>query len=190
MANVDAPFGAKLVGHTSGSPLNARIRQYTATTATAVFPGDFVKMVDAGTVEVAAAGDALLGVCVGVVPTYTDLSLKYKPANTAGTLLVCDDPNAEYEIQEDGDGAGAGAAITTAAIGSNGDIVATAGSTTRGMSQMELDSSDVLLKDTTPASAQLRVVASVNRIDSETGNFGKWIVRINEHQLAPNGIGL
>ena len=57
MPNLDTPFGARLVGHTSGSPLNARIRQYTATTATAVFPGDFVKMVDAGTVEPAAAGD-------------------------------------------------------------------------------------------------------------------------------------
>lgn len=190
MPNLDTPFGARLVGHTSGSPLNARIRQYTATTATAVFPGDFVKMVDAGTVEPAAAGDALLGVCIGVVPTYTDLSLKYKPASTAGTILVCDDPSAEYEIQEDGDGAGAGAAFTTAAVGSNGDIVATAGSTTRGMSLMELDSSDVLAKDTTPASAQLRVVALVNRIDNAAGNFAKWIVRINEHQFAQNSIGL
>lgn len=175
MANLDNPNGARLVGHTSGSPLNARIRQMTATTAVACFPGDFVKLVAAGTVEPAAAGDLLIGVCVGVVPSYSDVtkipSLKYKEAAVAGTVLVCDDPESEFEIQCDG------AFYTQADIGQNADIVATAGSTLKGRSQHEISSTRGAL------AAQLRVVGLVNRPDNDNAsNFNRVIVRINEHQ--------
>jgi hypothetical protein len=180
-ANANRPSGARLVGTLSGSDINVRTRQYTALSTNAIFPGDFVKLGDAGTVDVAAAGDVLLGVCIGIVPNYSDLSKRYKPASTAGTLLVCDDPNAVYEIQEDS----VGNTMATTNIGSNGDIVATAGSTTTGQSQMQLDSSDVVAKDGTPASAQLRVVGIVPRDDNVAGNdYGKWLVVINEHAFS------
>lgn len=175
MANVDRPNGATLVGHTSGSPLNARIRQYTATTAgNAVFPGDFVKMVAAGTVEVAAAGDVLLGVVVGIVPIYSDLTLKYKPSGTAATLLVCDDPDAEYEIQSDS------GTLVAADVGLNADILATAGSTSSGRSRMEIASASKV-----STTAQLRIVAPKDSVDNDaTLANSKWIVRINEHFYA------
>lgn len=183
MANADRPRGARPIGTLDGSPYNAsiRTRPVDSSNATAIFIGDFIKLEDDGNVAPAAAGDTLLGVCVGVE---VDASVSetehpgYLPASTAGNILVCEGPDVLYEIQEDS----AGGAMSKSNIGSNGDIVAGTGSTVTGQSGHELDSSDVIAKDGTPASAQLRVIGFVDREDNEVGNNAKWIVLINEHQ--------
>jgi hypothetical protein len=190
MANVDKVRGAKLIGTSRGGPHTARVRTYVipASDGTAVFLGDFVKSggsADASglaTVIQAAAGDALRGVVVGVNPIKgvaigsENLNRNYRPANVKMHVLVCDDPDAIFEIQEDAVGA------TTALddVGENADITVAAGSTATGLSGMELDSSDH--KTTT---AQLRILGFVESPDNTPASANaKLLVKINEHELA------
>ena len=65
MANKDAAFGAKPIKHLTGGTIRANEWKIIKEYGTNVFTGDFVKLVAAGYVEVAAAGDRLLGVFAG-----------------------------------------------------------------------------------------------------------------------------
>lgn len=189
MANIDHPNGAIPIGTVNGSPWNGKGRVYPvdASNATAIFKGDFVILEDDGHCAPAPAGGNVLGVCVGVVYDRSVAATEhpgYLPATTAGSIIVVDSPDMLFEIQEDGN-------MGTAVIGSNGDIVAGAGSTTTGVSAHELDSSDVTTNDGSAASAQLRVVGYVDRADNDpTLSNGRWIVMINEHQLNPQQVGI
>lgn len=173
MANVDRPMGAIPVGRL-GSVQNFTLRKYAvdSANATAIFRGDFVKLEDDGNVAPAVAGDALLGVCMGAVVNRSVAATEhpgYLPASTAGHVLVLIDKDVILEIQEDGN-------MGTAVVGSNGDIVAGAGSTTTGRSAHELDSSDVTANDAVAASAQLRVLAVVDSPDNDgTLANAKWL---------------
>lgn len=191
MANTDSPRGAIPVGTLSGSPWAGSVREYPvdSSNGTAIFRGDFITLEDDGNVAPAAAGGVLLGVCVGVRVNRTIAATEhpgYLPASTAGYVLVCTAPDAIYEIQEDS----AGGAMVATNVGSMGDIVAGAGSTTTGLSAHELDSSDVITKDASAASAQLQVIALVPKEDNEIGTNAKWHVVINEHAFNPRTTGL
>lgn len=182
MANSDKPFGARLVGHISGSPFNAQIRRYSvpASDGTALFVGDFVKSdgsADAdgvpGCIQ-AAAANTLLGVVVGFEPVPTNLETMHRLASTLRYALVCTDPDAIYEIQEDS----VGSNLAATDVGGNADIIVAAGSTVSGISAMELDSSTAVT-----TTAQLRILGLAQRADNEIGANAKWLVRINEHEL-------
>lgn len=178
MANSDNVFGARLVQ--SGNEY--RIRRYSipASDSTATFVGDFVKSNGTadtdGTPQVvqAAAGDTLRGVVVAVEPE-TQASTLHRAASDQRYVLVCDDPDAVFEIQEDG-------AMAVTAVGGNADVVVAAGNTTFGTSGMELDSSSAVT-----TTAQLRILGLVQREDNEVGTNGKWLVKINEHELGTSG---
>jgi len=167
------------------------VRQYAVASgnSTAVFRGDFMTLNDDGSVSPAAAGGILLGVCVGVKVDRSIAATEhpgYLPASTAGYVLVCVGPDVIYELQEDNTG---GPMVATN-VGSTGDMVAGAGSTTSGVSGHLLDSSDVIAKDGTPASAQLLVIGLSQKVDNAVGNDAKWLVRINESALALGQTGL
>lgn len=192
MANVDRPNGAIPVGTLSGSPVSGALRLYECDSSAAnIFPGDFVKLEADGKVDVAAAGDTeLVGVCVGILPWMpakvngitshnistgnVNLMLKYHVTGSAGMVLVAEGVDVLYEMQEDGDTSD----LAVTSIGANVDLLATAGSTTTGLSQMEIDSSSL-----TTATAQLRIVDIVDRPDNEIGDFCRWVVRINENHF-------
>ena len=148
-------FGALLVGTTHGG--RARIREYyvAAGYATAMYKGDFVTLVPttgemnvavdgiaANTklgIQQAATGNKLLGFIVGFEPSPTALlSDNYRAASTARRVMVCDDPEAVFAIQEDA----VGGAVTAALVGSmsNADIIVAAGNTRNGLSGTMLDS--------------------------------------------------
>lgn len=186
MANRDAVFGARLVGHIYGAGFNARITPYVipATDATALFPGDFVKLTGTGAtsdydqslpVVTQAQGTEgtpdtkLLGAVIGFGANSDYLNQVYRTASTLRTVFVCDDPNAIYEIQTDGTGA-----ITD--YGANADFVIGTPSTVFGTSGVELDETTV-----TAATAQLRILGLVQRADNEIGLNAKYRVMINEH---------
>jgi len=80
-----------------------------------------------------------------------------------------------FEIQEDNDSGD----LAATEVGGNADIAVTAGNTASGISGMELDSDGV----STTAVAQLRIMGVVNREDNELGDYCKWLVKINEHEL-------
>lgn len=182
MANVDRPNGLRPIGTINGSPYNAAVRErdVDASNGTAIFVGDAIILEDDGNVApyTGSSGGDLLGVCVGVVVDRSVTETEhpgYLPASTAGSILVAEGTSVLYEIQEDDDGT----ALTSAAIDSNADVLATAGSTTTGQSAHELDRSTIT--DASPGSAQLRLVDYVDRVDNEAGDWAKWIVRLNEN---------
>ena len=191
MANVDRPNGARIVNSMNGASFQGQVKLYECDSSAAnIFPGDFIKMEADGKVAPATAGSTeLIGVCVGVLswmPNKTsgvtdhymtsgaqpDLSKSHHTTGKAGVILVYIDPNGLYEMQEDGDSS----QLALTDIGSNVDILATAGDTATSSSRQEIDSDSV-----TASAAQLRIVDFVDRVDNEIGSTGaRWIVRINE----------
>lgn len=192
MANADTPFGLRPVRYISGAPYNAAVNFYStaAGDGTAIFLGDPVKL--SGTsqtisgriykdVDQAATGDVVVGVCVGVLPVTAD-SLIYRAASTQRILMVADDPNLLFEIQE----VSGGTALTANDIGLNADFVVGSGSTTSGMSGVELNNAT----EATTNTLDLQIVDFVNREDNAIGEHAKFLVRINRHQFANQVAGI
>jgi len=184
MANTDAPRGAVPIKHLDGSPYNGAFSEYLIANAynTAIYTGDFVKMTATGYVELAAAGNTILGVFAGC--DYRDSNGKpvfspYWPASTStfnsegAKARVIDAPDVIFEMQMDSDSA----TPSQADVGTNADFIAThTGLTTTGLSREEVDTSTC-----TTATANLRVLRFVPRPDNEVGNYAKVEVLINEH---------
>lgn len=181
MANIDAPRGLRPVKHLDGSPYNGAVNRYyvPSSDGTAIYIGDAVKSAGSAdangvaSVAQAAAGDAIRGVVTGV-EAVTDESLIYRAASTERYVYVADAPDLVFEIQEDSDGG----ALAVTNVGNNADIVVGSGSTTTGLSGMELDSSTA-----GTGSAQLRILGYVQRENNEVGANAALLVVINEHEL-------
>ena len=187
MANQNAAFGLR-PNSKLGSNVNSEgTTEYSIASGASgnIFSGDPVKMMNTGTILVAAAGDLLLGVFRGC--RYTDSSgeIIYSPYWPNGTVssdavaFVVDDPNALFEVES----AATGSVVQTV-IGNNADIVYSAGSTVDGQS-------DVTISGTTAATtAQLRIVGISNDPENNTLGTGSQsanvnlIVKINEHFYA------
>lgn len=188
MANTSAPRGLVPARHQSGSHYNAAINKYyvPSSDSTAIFIGDPVIVngsADADGVPgairaTAAGGNYITGVCVGVYPESRD-SLNYRAASTARYIMVMDDPEAEFEIQEDA----VGGALAAADIGLNADLVAGTGSTSTGLSAFQLDTST----KATTATLQLKILGIVQRVDNAFATAGdanaKVRVKINLHTM-------
>lgn len=192
MANSDVAKGLVPVMMADGSPYSAAIREYStaAGDATAIFIGDPVIL--SGTsqtidgviyadVDQAATGDVIAGVVVGVKPVTRDSTI-YRAASTQRILRVETGPNVLFEIQE----VSGGTALTAAAIGLNVDFVVAAGSTTTGMSGVELNNAT----EATTNTLDLKLVGFVNRADNEVGEHAKWLVQINRSQWANQVAGI
>lgn len=192
MPNPDTPSGLRPVRDVSGRPWNGPLRQYSvdAGNATAIMIGDPVKL--AGTSQTingevyadvvrAATGDVVVGVCCAVLPV-TQESTIYRAASTQRIIMVCDDPNALFEIQE----ASGGTALTANDIGLNANFVVAAGSLATGQSGVELDNSTEAATNT----LDLKIVGFVRRADNAIGENAKWLVRINRHQYANQVAGV
>jgi len=191
MANKDAPFGMKPIGKVGQNRDNQGLSEYDiAASATAIYFQDPVKMVNTGTIGVAAAGDSLLGVLTGIF--FTDASTS-KPtfanhldASNAATDIkgfITDDPYERFEIQSNNSGASATTDIFNVA-----DIVYAAGSSPDYVSQVELNDSTLA----NGSSATLQILGlSKDPDNSDVGSANvNWIVRINEHLLDMNVNGV
>jgi len=192
MANADTPFGLRPVKYISGAPYNGAVNTYSTASGdgTAIFVGDPVIL--SGTsqtiggyiyrdVDQAATGNVVVGVVVAVLHETQD-SLVYRAASTVRRLLVADDPGLLFEIQE----VSGGTAIAAADIGLNANFVVGTGSTTTGMSGVELNNSGI---DTTNT-LDLQIVDVVNRDDNAIGEHCKYLVRINRHQYSNQVAGI
>ena len=142
MANKDAAFGFRPTRHISGGLIRAEEIPIAANYNTAIYNGQVVEVVAAGSIEAATVGDTqTAGVFGGV--SYTDPTTSkptwsnYYPASTNASDLkatVYTDPNIVFEAQHDGTG-------TAAHNFSDIDFVGTSGSTINGQSSSELDTS-------------------------------------------------
>ena len=191
MANKDAPFGMKPIGKVGQNRDNQGLSEYDiAASATAIYFQDPVKMVNTGTIGVAAAGNSLLGVLTGIF--FTDASTS-KPtfanhldASNAATDIkgfITDDPYERFEIQSNNSGASATTDIFNVA-----DIVYAAGSSPDYVSQVELNDSTLAAG----SSATLQILGlSKDPDNSDVGSANvNWVVRINEHLLDMNTNGV
>lgn len=201
MANANTPRGLIPYRRTSGEPYNgsANIYYVPASYGTAIYVGDPVQIVTASAdgqgipaVRVITAGNGadsgiatygLIGSMVGIVSGgepiigITQASPVYHPASTAGYILVADDPDLMFMVQENGN-MGTGAVGSVAGPGKNVDLVSGAGSTTTGYSGWVLGSSSL-----STSALQMRVLRMLQQADNALGTNAKWLCRINLNQL-------
>lgn len=183
MANPNYAFGLKPVRKFSASGYANSLRRYScpSTYATALFPGDPVVKTgtsDAdGYSEVNAATGGATNKITGVVVGFEDVPsmiLGYGAASTTRAVLVDDDPEALFEIQEDA----VGGALALASVGLNCDLIAAAGSTANKVSGWMLDSSTAA----TGATLQVKIVEFQHRVDNAPASANaKVLVKINIH---------
>lgn len=203
MANTDARFGLRPIRHKSGAPYNGACERYVAAAsyATDLFVGDPVVITgnsnsaevrgyQPGTlseVEKATAGDgnAISGVIVGFEPADGFDSPIYGIASTQRIILVADDPDLTFIIQDDG-----GGALDADTVGLNANLIFThAGSTVTGKSGVELDggTTDGPAAD---ASNQLTIQRLYNVPGNELADYAIWEVTINQHTKLTGAVGV
>jgi len=173
MATSATPNGAEPVNTLSASgSYNGKVRHIKIASGygTAIFYGDFVKLVAAGTVEKAAVTTAVVAGTVGIFVgcSYTDPSTSQLtfnqqfPASTAASDImayVVDDPKLVFKMQGD-------EAIAQTGLGNNISAVSTAGSTSIGRSKNALDGGSVATTNSLP----LRVLEFVEGPNSTVGD--------------------
>jgi hypothetical protein len=173
MATSATPSGAEPVDTLSASgSFTGKVRHIKIANAygTAIFYGDFVKLVATGTVEKAAVTTAVVAGTVGIFVgcSYTDPTTKqptysqFFPASTAADDImayVVDDPKVLFQMQGDG-------TIAQTALGNNISAINTAGSTSIGRSRNALDADSAATTNTLP----LRVVDFVDGPSSAVGD--------------------
>ena len=204
MANKDASFGLKLIGHHAGAPYSARVRSYyiASTYATALYVGDPVIVTSTSNTAVvstgiekhgigtlpeiekatAGSGNKIAGVIVGFEPIIRSGTAPYNPASTARVAKVCDDPNALYLIQADG-------SIAATDVNYNAAVVYTnAGSTATGLSGVELNAASVA----TTATEQLKILGNADIPGRNTfgSNWPVLVVKINNHHYGNVVVGV
>jgi len=188
MANVDKAFGLRALGNLSATGSQKQFGYQIADNQSgAIFQGDLVTLKDGYILQFdPSSHSAAVGVFNGVF--YTDPTTgkptfsNYYPGSvniTTGTIQadVLDDPNQLFIIQSDED-------IEQADFGKNADVVIGSGSTTTGVSAMELDSSTIA----TTAALNLKLVGIYDTPGNALGNFCQVVVKINEHLYGSAGV--
>lgn len=192
MATTATPMGAEPTDTLSASgSFTGKVRHIKVASGygTAIFYGDFVKLVNTGTVE-KDTGTATLtpvGVFVGCAftsPTTDELTFSQTfPASTAASDIVAyvvDDPNVLMRMQSD-------EAIAQTGLGNNVAVVQTAGSTSIGRSKNAVDGSSIATTNTLP----LRIIDFVDGPTSAVGDaFTDVIVKFNAGHQYSNTTGV
>ena len=188
MANVDKAFGLRALGNLSATGSQKQFGYQIADNQSgAIFQGDLVTLKDGFILQFdPSSHTAAVGVFNGVF--YTDPTTgkptfkNFYPGSvniTTGTIQadVLDDPNQLFIIQSDED-------IVQADFGKNADVVVGTGSTTTGVSAMELDSSTIA----TTAALNLKLIGIYDTPGNALGNFCQVVVKINEHLYGSAGV--
>ena len=184
MANADTPSGFRPIGNLSGAPYTGATVKCAILAAdeTATFIGDLVRLSGSSStegypsVEQGAATDTdFFGVVTSFDPSPTDLETVYRKADTLRNCNVVPCyPGQLFVIQSQ-----TGEATAIEDVGLLADIVVGSGSTSTGLSGMELD--------TAGTNANLQILGIVERTDNTTGANADLIVRVNEHVFGGDG---
>ena len=199
MANVNRPSGLSPVKHLITGNYNGQANVYSIAAAdtNGYAIGDPVASSGSSdangvagiTLATAGTGNAVRGVIVGLGTSESgifnpnNLNSTVRPAAAQSSVwyaLVVDDPNVIFEIQE----VGTVTALTAAAVGSNANLLA--GSNNGYQSGWLLNNSGV----TTTNTLQLRLLGLSRRSDNAFGYYAKWLVKINNHELAAGTAGV
>ena len=173
MATSATPMGAEPTDTLSASgSFTGKVRHMKIASGygTAIFYGDFVKLVAAGTVEKSAITTSVVAGTVGIFVgcSYTDPSTNQLtfnqqfPASTAASDImayVVDDPDLVFRMQGDG-------SIAQTGLGNNVSLVSTAGSPSIGRSKNAVDASTIATTNSLP----MRIVEFVEGPSSTVGD--------------------
>ena len=188
MANIDKAFGLRPIGNLSATGAQKQYGyQIADNQAGTIFQGDLV-VLTGGFISrfLPASHTAAVGVFNGCnyndpttgKPTFSN----FYPGSvniTSGQISadVLDDPNQLFIVQCD-------AGFVAADVGKNADVIGTGGSTTNGISTMELNSATLA----TTAALNLKVVGLYNDVNNEFGTNAVVVVKINEHVYGSTGV--
>lgn len=190
MANANTPFGLRPKRYLTGTPWNGQATLYhiPASDTNAYAIGDPVVRAAAGsdangvpTVVLATPGSGITGVVIsaggtvpgGMMADPENLNRTIIPAtkSKAYYILVCDDPNVVFEVQE----VAGGTQLAAADVGLNANLVA--GSNNGFMSGWMLNNAT----EATTATLDVKLLNLAQRRDNEFGAYAKWDVLINNH---------
>jgi hypothetical protein len=188
MANIDKAFGLRPIGNLSATGAQKQYGyQIADNQAGTIFQGDLV-VLTGGFISrfLPATHTAAVGVFNGCnyndpttgKPTFSN----FYPGSvniTSGQINadVLDDPNQLFLVQCD-------AGFVAADVGKNADVIGTGGSTTSGISTMELNSATLA----NSAALNLKVVGLYNDVNNEFGTNAVVVVKINEHVYGSTGV--
>lgn len=170
---IPASYGTALF---IGDPV---VKTGTANTANVLTSGKLYPAGSLPEINKATAGDGnkITGVIIGFEAIPSNLTLNYNTASTERVAIVADSPLQEFMIQEET--AGTALAVTSVCLNAN-VVFAESGSTSTGLSGVELDTS-------TPASDatyQLKILRLLDAPENAIGQHAKWRVKINNHTEA------
>lgn len=193
--NPNVAMGLSPTQYQNGAPWTGggRIYSIDAAYATKLAIGDPVK--SSGTADTkgvpgivrAAAGDALRGVILGLGtgetclanPANLDVTVRPAAAQTeTWYALVADDPMIIFEVQE------TGGPLAAADVGLNANL--SIANATDYISQVQLDATS----KAATATLQVKLLGLVRRVDNSFGAYAKWLVKINNHELAAGTAGV
>jgi hypothetical protein len=195
MANANRPSGLSPVKYLNGAPWNGQATLYSiaAGYSTKLAIGDpvassgtadsngvpgIVRAADTGAIRGVIVG---LGTSEGLIANPSNLDSTVRPgAAQPGTwyAMVVDDPNVIFEIQD------TGGTLAAADVGLNTNLTITdAGNF---VSSVVLDAADKA--DT--ATLQVKLLGLSRRIDNAFGEYAKWLVLINNHELRAGTTGV
>lgn len=201
MANANKPMGLSPHSYMNGSAWNGQATMYyiDSADANAYAVGDPLTIqgsADANGVmrvvlATAGTGSPSIGALVSMTGGQTYGGVVAPPANLDATtipatktrnyyVLVADDPNIIFEIQEDSIGNN----LAATDVGSNFNLVS--GANNGYVSGWLLDSSTTA----TTSTLQLQVLRLVQRADNAIGQYAKWLVRINNHNFKAGTAGV
>lgn len=193
MGNATGAFGLKPIRHISGAPWNgATVKCYiSASYATALYIGDPVlfspTLAEKDTTgryptinkSAGTAGTLVRGVIVGFEPDPDGLEKVYSPASTEGYAYVVMDADVVFAIR--GDGGGTPSKVFP---GQNAVMIATtAGSTTTGLSGMNLDEGTTTAPNTTQ-NFTLHILGIQDKPDNELADNAVYEVLLNTNENA------
>lgn len=183
MPSTSAPFGLDPIRYRDGKNYTGAVNRYyvPSSDSTALYVGDPVQLAGSASADgvptitraTAAGGNYILGVVVGFEPA-TQIPLPYRAASTAMYVLVADDPDLLFAIQEDA----VGGALAVTDVGLNVDLIAGSGNAYTGQSGFLLDTST---KNTTNT-LQLKI-EGIDALDIGS-TYQRALVSINLHQRA------
>lgn len=190
MANVNAPSGFSPRRHATGGVLRSNEYQIVGGLASNIYRGSGVIPVNTNKrINVAAAGNKLLGVFHGCSYVDSTGQPQFRPVWVSGTVIktgttafaeVFDDPDILFGCQVSG-----AAGLVATDIGNFADLVVGTGSSATGTSGDMLDQSTL---GTT--GAQFRIEDLDPIVGNAFGQYAKALVRINEHEFGPDATTL
>ena len=183
---VSAPYGFQAINRVDGMPYagQTRLIPIASTYNTAIYAGDLVKIVAAGTIEkfTGTTTGSPSGVFVGV--QYVNSVSQFTPAQyypgtsvTEAFAIVVDDPLAAFKVAVTNVSSVMSSAAR-AAVGSNMSVLAGTGDANTGNS----GASVLAGSEATTAGLVVRVIDTVDETKTAADTFVEIIVKINLHQ--------